>query len=152
MRRLLILGVLLIVGLVLVAGCSSSTTTTTGGVTPTATETTTPPTQPPATLPGGTTLGSTGSSLQGAVSAAVLESSGYTAQCADCHGAKGEGGPKGPALAAYKDDTVILLTSAISKGVGSMPGFKDKLNAAQIGALVGLIKSGFGLSGTTTSS
>ncbi len=147
MGRLIALGAVLVLGLMLLSGCSGSTTTTTAAVTPTATET-----QPPATLPSGTTLGSTGSSLQGAVSDAVLESSGYTAHCASCHGAKGEGGPKGPAMSAYKDTSVIGLTSAIRNGVGTMPGFKDKLNEGQVAALVGIIKSGLGLSGTTTSS
>ena len=157
MRRLVVLGALLTVGLLLVAGCSSSTTTTVG-VAPTVTGT-----QPPATLRSGTTLGSTGSSLQGAVqstvsslqgavSEAVLESSGYTANCSGCHGAKGEGGPSGPAMSTYKDTSIVGLTSAIRNGVGEMPGFKDALSEGQVAALVGMIKSGFGLSGTTTSS
>jgi len=141
----MVLGVVLVVGAVLLLGCGDSTATTS---TVTATETTTIPTASP-TTEGPGTLTSTVSSLQGAVSEAVLESSGYTANCAGCHGAKGEGG-SGPALSAYKDTSVVGLTSAINNGVGTMPGFKDKLSTGQVAALVGIIKSGFGLGATTT--
>jgi len=145
-----ILGALLLVGsAVLLAGCSSSTTTT-AQVTTVATSAAT------TTTGGGATVGG---ALAAEATKLAAEKSGYTQECAGCHGPTGDGASTGPSLAASKDKSVLSLTKAITLGTGSMPGFKDKVNAAKIAAMIALIKSpdfatggstGAGATGTST--
>lgn len=69
----------------------------------------------------------------------------YEKDCAKCHGAKGEG-LKSLETPNFQDpkwqatQTDKKLSTVISNGEGVMPGFKDKLSAAQITSLVKLIR------------
>ncbi len=58
----------------------------------------------------------------------------YGQFCAACHGADGEGGLGGPV--ADISISAADLDGIIRNGVGSMPGFGDRMNDAEIAALV----------------
>jgi mono/diheme cytochrome c family protein len=58
----------------------------------------------------------------------------YGQFCAACHGADGEGGLGGPV--ADINMSAAELEGIILNGVGSMPGFADRMNDAEIAALV----------------
>lgn len=77
----------------------------------------------------------------------------YAAQCEQCHGPNGEGGPvktpqklikvpslKAPHAVRHTDEE---LTTIITSGEEEMPGFKDKLSAAEITELVRFVRTNF---------
>ncbi len=68
----------------------------------------------------------------------------YSAQCAVCHGARGQGG-LGPALAGIKTEDAKLQTQ-IERGVPgtAMPAFGGKLNAEQVRDLIAYMRLGLG--------
>ena len=97
---------LLVVALVLLfAGCGGDTETTTTAAP--STETTAP---------------------QSDIDAAAL----FSANCASCHGAGGEGGI-GPELLG--EDDVARIETQVANGGGSMPAFGATLSAEEISAL-----------------
>jgi len=69
----------------------------------------------------------------------------YEKDCAKCHGAKGEG-LKSLETPNFQDPkwqaahTDKKLNAAIANGEGVMPAFKGKLSAAQITAMVKMIR------------
>jgi mono/diheme cytochrome c family protein len=74
----------------------------------------------------------------------------YVARCQKCHGADGKGvpkyqksGQKSFADAAWqRSQTDAKILDAIAKGKGDfMPGFKGKLSAEELKALVGKVRS-----------
>lgn len=86
------------------------------------------------------------SAQQPADSAAAV----YARSCARCHGSTGTPSPGMVRLMEVKDfaDSTVMatvadsaLSRAISEGTGGMPGYKDRLTADQITALVGYIRT-----------
>jgi mono/diheme cytochrome c family protein len=61
----------------------------------------------------------------------------YSAMCAGCHGAAGEGA-SAPALAGTALDTAGLIT-IIADGQNGMPAYADQLSASEIEDLAGLV-------------
>jgi mono/diheme cytochrome c family protein len=67
----------------------------------------------------------------------------YTDRCANCHGSAG-GGDRGPRIAGdetledYPD--VADLVDFVEAGKGSMPGFGDELNDAELEAVARFIR------------
>lgn len=61
----------------------------------------------------------------------------YSSNCAGCHGANGQGGYgkklSGVVTAEYPD--IATQIALIANGKGAMPGFSQKLSAAQIEAV-----------------
>lgn len=62
----------------------------------------------------------------------------YTRLCAACHGGDGSDGPGGPIIGtAYHGGS---LTTVITDGVGTMPGFGAQLNDGQVARLVDYVE------------
>ena len=62
----------------------------------------------------------------------------YTRLCASCHGGDGSGGPGGPIVGTeYHGGS---LTSVITDGVGTMPGFGEQLDDGQVARLVAYVE------------
>ena len=66
----------------------------------------------------------------------------YRTHCAACHGGSGQGA-SGPALVGddatpYTDEE---LAAVIADGIGSMPGFADRLEADEIDMIVGHLRT-----------
>jgi cytochrome c6 len=72
----------------------------------------------------------------------------YKSRCAACHGADGKADTaigksmhlRSLASAEVQKESDKELTDIIADGKGAMPGYKDKLSAAQIKDLVGYIR------------
>jgi cytochrome c6 len=76
----------------------------------------------------------------------------YKQQCATCHGAAGVPAPAmAKALAIPTLDAAFLakvssdsIMAVVKNGAGKMKGFKDKLSADQIAAVVKYVRTSFG--------
>lgn len=75
----------------------------------------------------------------------------YTANCADCHRTNGEGlaaafpALKGSAFVQGDPQPVILTVLEGRKGkIGRMPGWKNKLDDAQVAAVITYIRQAWG--------
>ena len=70
----------------------------------------------------------------------------YAANCAECHGVKGEGAKKGipftsgHALSHSEADFIRTVTNGQATGKKKMPAFRDKLTKDQIAAVVKFIR------------
>ena len=62
----------------------------------------------------------------------------FASNCARCHGAAGVKDSRTPNLQTIALDKAGLVNS-ITKGVGHMPAFEDKLSTAEIAAVADLI-------------
>jgi len=63
----------------------------------------------------------------------------YAADCASCHGSRGQGGTFAPSIAGFDLQTV---TQAVRKGPGAMPVFSDQtLSADQLAAIDAFLQS-----------
>ena len=63
----------------------------------------------------------------------------YAADCASCHGSRGQGGTFAPPIAG---DNLPTLTQAVRKGPGAMPVFSDQtLSADQLAAIDAFLQS-----------
>lgn len=61
----------------------------------------------------------------------------YQQYCSGCHGAQGQGVPKaGVALADEAGEEAAELRATIFNGKGKMPGFKGRVNDAQVAAII----------------
>ena len=63
----------------------------------------------------------------------------YAADCASCHGSRGQGGTFAPSIAGFDLQTV---TQAVRKGPGAMPAFSDQtLSADQLADIEAYLQS-----------
>lgn len=96
---------------------------------PVAAQTTAPPTAATPTIPAAATAATDGTAL-------------FAANCAGCHGAKGEGG-FGPDLTAgnykYGKSTEAVHTSIDAGRPGNMPAFSGRLSEGEISALTAFV-------------
>jgi mono/diheme cytochrome c family protein len=82
---------------------------------------------------------------------ATLGRSIFAANCADCHGAEGTGGP-GPRLAGNTSlQSATATIDQVLNGGGFMPEYGSRLSDTEIAAVVSHIRSSWGNSfGTVT--